>query len=110
MAIKYFGYTPKIIQTYNSFKFMHFKNTKKIHPINKLCNEVGITHQLIRPKTSKHNGKVKRSHRNDNKEFYKKLSFYSYDDLKNKIKRYLHKSKTLPIQTLNLLNPMEKNN
>ena len=35
------------------------------------------------PRTPCHNGKVERSHRNDNERFYKYLSFYSYDDLIN---------------------------
>ena len=65
MAIDYFGYTPKIIQTDNGFEFTHFKDTKRVHPFDKLCNELGIKHQLIRPGTPRHNGKVERSHRND---------------------------------------------
>ena len=58
MAIKYFGYTPEIIQTDNGFEFTHFKDTKRVHPFDKLCNELGIKHQLIRPRTPRHNGKV----------------------------------------------------
>lgn len=108
MAIKHFGYIPKIIQTDNGFEFTHFRDTKKIHPLDKLCNELGIKHQLIRPRTPRHNGKVERSHRNDNKRFYKKLSFYSYDDLIQQMKKYLYNSNRLPMQTLNWLNPIEK--
>ena len=52
------------------------------------------------PRTPWHNGKVERSHRNDNKRFYKYLSFYSYDDLINQMKKYLYRSNRLPIQTL----------
>ena len=75
MAIKYFGYTPETIQTDNGFEFTHFKDTKRVHLFDKLCNELGIKHQLIRPRTPRHNGKVERSHRNDNERFYSKLSF-----------------------------------
>lgn len=110
MAISYFGYKPEIIQTDNGFEFTHFKETKRIHPFDILCNELGIKHQLIRPRTPRHNGKVERSHRNDNERFYKYLSFYSYDDLKVQMKRYLHKSNRLPMQTLNWLSPIEKRN
>lgn len=108
MAIKHFGYTPKIIQTDNGFEFTHFKDTKRIHPLDKLCKELGIKHQLIRPRTPRHNGKVERSHRNDNKRFYKYLSFYSYDDLIKQMKKYLYRSNRLPMQTLNWLSPIEK--
>ena len=58
MAIKHFGYIPEIIQTDNGFEFTHFKDTKRVHPFDKLCNELGIKHQLIRPRTPRHNGKV----------------------------------------------------
>ena len=108
MAIKYFGYTPEIIQTDNGFEFTHFKDTKRVHPFDKLCNELGIKHQLIRPRTPRHNGKVERSHRNDNERFYSKLSFYSYEDLVVQMKKYLYKSNRLPMQTLNWLSPIEK--
>ena len=108
MAIDYFGYIPKTIRTDNGFEFTHFKDTKKIHPLDKLCNELGIKHQLIRPRTPRHNGKVEKSHRNDNKRFYNNLSFYSYDDLIKQMKKYLYRSNRLPMQTLNWLSPIEK--
>ena len=108
MAISYFGYKPKIIQTDNGFEFTHFKNTKRIHPLDVLCNQLNIRHQLIRPRTPRHNGKVERSHRNDNERFYKYLSFYSYNDLICQMKKYLYRSNRLPMQTLNWLTPVEK--
>lgn len=85
MSIEYFGYTPEIIQTDNGFEFTHFKDTQRIHPFDILCNKLGIRHQLIIPRTPRHSGKVERSHRNDDERFYKKLSFYSYEDLKTQM-------------------------
>ena len=108
MAISFFGYKPKIIQTDNGFEFTHFKDTRRIHPFDVLCNQLDIKHQLIRPRTPRHNGKVERSHRNDNERFYKYLSFYSYDDLINQMKKYLYRSNRLPMQTLGWLTPLEK--
>ena len=108
MAISFFGYKPKIIQTDNGFEFTHFKDTKRIHPFDVLCNQLDIKHQLIRPRTPWHNGKVERSHRNDNERFYKYLSFYSYNDLINQMKKYLYRSNSLPMQTLGWLTPVEK--
>lgn len=64
-AIVYFGYQPKIIQTDNGSKFTYTKKTNRIHPLDILLNQLNITHQLIRPRTPRHNGKVERSHRND---------------------------------------------
>ncbi|MDY6147090.1 MAG: IS481 family transposase, partial [Peptoniphilaceae bacterium] len=51
-------------------------------------------------RTPRHNGKVERSHRNDNERFYSRLSFYSYEDLLVQMKRYVYKSNQLPMQTL----------
>lgn len=100
LAIKYFGNKPQIIQTDNGFEFTHFKESKQVHPLDLLCQELGIEHKLIRPRTPRHNGKVERSHRNDNRRFYQHLHFYSYDDLIKQMKAYLYRSNRLPMQTL----------
>ena len=42
MAIKHFGYAPEIIQTDNGFEFTHFKDTKRVHLFDKLCNELAL--------------------------------------------------------------------
>ena len=107
-AIIYFGYQPKIIQTDNGQEFTHTMKTNRIHPLDALLNELSITHQLIRPRTPRHNGKVERSHRNDQNRFYNYLKFYSYDDLKYQMKNYLNRSNNIPMQVLNWLSPIEK--
>lgn len=107
MAIKNFGYKPKIIQTDNGFEFTHFRETKQIHPLDLLCQQLGIEHKLIRPRTPRHNGKVERSHRNDNRRFYQNLTFYSYDDLIKQMKAYLYRSNRLPMQTLGWKSPID---
>ena len=50
--------------------------------------DYGIRHKLIRPATPRHNGKVERSHRKDNENFYATHKFYSFDDFKSQLKRY----------------------
>ena len=70
-AIVYFGYQPKIIQTDNGQEFTYTMKTDRTHPLDSLLNQLNITHQLIRPRTPRHNGKVERSHRNDQNRFYK---------------------------------------
>lgn len=107
-AMKYFGYKPEIIQTDNGSEFTHFKKTDRIHPMDVLCNELGITHQLIRPRTPRHNGKVERSHRNDQERFYNFLRFYSYHDLISQMKRYLNRSNNIPMKVLGWKSPMER--
>ena len=69
-AIVYFEYKPQILQTDNVYEFTHTSNTKRIHPLDVLCNELDINHKLIKPRTPRHNGKVERSHRNDQQRFY----------------------------------------
>lgn len=106
-AIVYFGYSPLIIQTDNGLEFTHSKKTNKIHPFDNLCNQLNIEHKLIRPRTPRHNGKVERSHRNDQQRFYSFLKFYSYDDLLIQMKAYLKRSNNIPMQTLDWLSPIQ---
>lgn len=106
-SILYFGYKPQMIQTDNGQEFTYTMKTNKVHPLDALLNSLDITHKLIKPRTPRHNGKVERSHRNDQQRFYSFLSFYSYDDLKNQMKSYLKRSNNIPMQTLNWLSPLQ---
>jgi len=107
-AINYFGYTPEILQTDNGFEFTYLGETKRIHPLDKDCQVLGIIHKRIRPRTPWHNGKVERSHRNDQERFYNFLKFYSYEDLKQQMKRYLIRSNNIPMQVLDWNSPLQK--
>lgn len=107
-AINYFGYIPQIIQTDNGAEFTHIHDTKRIHPLDIDCQYLGITHKLIRPRTPWHNGKVERSHRNDQERFYNFLKFYSYDDLLIQMKRYLRRANNIPMQVLGWKSPLQK--
>lgn len=107
-AIDYFGYIPNQIQTDNGAEFTHLVNTRRVHPMDKLCIELGIEHKLIRPRTPWHNGKVERSHRNDQERFYNHLSFYSYADLMIQMKRYMQRSNNIPMAVLDWMTPLEK--
>ncbi|MDY4561328.1 MAG: IS481 family transposase, partial [Peptostreptococcus porci] len=102
------GYQPKIIQTDNGSEFTYFQETKRLHPFDRFYQERGIPHQLIRPRTPRHKGKVARSHRHDSERFYSRLSFDSYGDLLVQMKRYLYKSNRLPMQTRQWMTPIEK--
>ena len=106
-AIVYFGYKPQIIQTDNGQEFTYIRKTDKIHPLDTLLNSLNITHKLIKPRTPRHNGKVERSHRNDNERFYSFLNFYSLKDLIKQGTQYLKRSNNIPMQVLNYLTPIE---
>lgn len=107
-AIVFFGYAPKIIQTDNGSEFTHTSKTKRIHPLDVFCNKYNIVHKLIRPRTPWHNGKVERSHRNDQERFYNYLKFYSYDDLLEQMKRYLRRANNIPMAVLGWKSPNQK--
>ena len=109
-AIVYFNYRPQTIQTDNGSEFTHTKKTDRVHPLDVLLNELSIKHQLIRPRTPRHNGKVERSHRNDQNRFYNFLKFYSYEDLLNQMKAYLKRSNNIPMQVLGWISPIQKRN
>ena len=106
-TIIYFGYQPKIIQTDNGQEFTYTMKTDRTHPVDDLLNSLKIIHKLIKPRTPRHNGKVERSHRNDQQRFYSYLKFYSYDDLILQMKAYLKRSNNIPMQSLNWLSPIE---
>ena len=108
-VIEYFGYKPKEIQTDNGIEFTYNKaDIKKEHPLERILKELGIKHHKIQPRTPEHNGKVERSHRNDNERFYSYLKFYSLEDLREQGKRYLKRSNNIPMAVLKYLTPQEK--
>lgn len=107
-AIVYFGYAPDMIQTDNGPEFNHTSKTGRVHPLDVLCRQLHITHKTIRPKTPWHNGKVERSHRNDQERFYNFLRFYSYEDLLLQMKRYLRRSNRILMSVLGWKSPIQK--
>jgi transposase InsO family protein len=108
-CIRYYGYKTEEIQTDNGQEFTYNKaGIKKIHPLDKLLEELGIKHHKIRPRTPRHNGKVERSHRSDNERFYTNLKFYSFEDLKKQMTTYLKRSNSIPMAVLGYLTPREK--
>lgn len=99
------------VQTDNGFEFTNrFANTKKDIPtlFEKTAAQLGIKHKLIRPYTPRHNGKVERSHREDQKRFYSSHSFYSLDDFAKQLAAHLKRSNDFPMRPLGWLSPKEK--
>ena len=107
-CLLFYGYKPKEIQTDNGTEFTwNQEKMKIIHPLDQLCIKENIYHHKIRPRTPRHNGKVERSHRNDNERFYNNLKFYSLDDLRYQAKLYLKRSNNIPMSVLNYKTPIE---
>jgi len=90
-AVVYFGYAPAVIQTDNGTEFTNPKGTGegKIHIADKVMQQLKIKHQLIRPYTPRHNGKVERSHRTDQERFYNFLTFETLEELNEKMAAWL---------------------
>ena len=106
-ALIYFGYAPKCIQTDNGQEFTFLMQTDRVNKFDMLCEELGIIHKLIKPRTPRHNGKVERSHRNDNERFYKYFKFYSFEDLQLQMKAYLKRSNNIPSIALGWKTPLQ---
>ena len=79
-VVEKFPYAIECVQTDNGFEFTNrFSNSKRDFPtlFETTAAALGIQHKLIRPYTPRHNGKVERSHREDQKRFYDIRRFYS---------------------------------
>lgn len=108
-CITYYGYKPIEIQTDNGTEFTWNQDkVKKLHPMDELCINENIFHHKIRPRTPRHNGKVERSHRNDNERFYTYLKFSSLENLREQGNKYLKRSNNIPMATLDFMTPLEK--
>ena len=91
------------VQTDNGFEFANrFSNSKRDLQMlfEKTAAELGIRHKLIRPYTPRHNGKVERSHREDQKRFYSCHDFYSLDDFAKQLAVHHSRSNNLPMRPL----------
>ena len=104
------GITVQCIQTDNGFEFTNrFSSSKRNIPtlFETTLARYGIRHKLIRPYTPRHNGKVERSHREDQKRFYDTHSFYSLDDFGVQLAAHQSRSNKLPMRPLGWLSPLD---
>ena len=67
----------------------------------------GIKYHRIRIATPRHNGKVERQHRTDEKRFYKKMKMYSLEDGRIQLKKYNKWSNKIPKICLEFKSPNE---
>lgn len=104
------GIKVECVQTDNGFEFTNrFSNSKRDLPtlFEKTAAELGIRHKLIRPYTPRHNGKVERSHREDQKRFCSCHDFYSLDDFAKQLSVHNRRSNNFPMRPLRWLSPIE---
>ena len=102
------GIRVECVQTDNGFEFTNrFSNSSRDKQtlFERTAAELGIRHKRIRPYTPRHNGKVERSHREDQKRFYSCHSFYSLDDFQKQLTVHLRRSNNFPMRPLHWLSP-----
>lgn len=107
-CLAYYGYAPKEIQTDNGPEFTYPMETKKEHPVDTLLRLLKIRHHKIIPRTPQHNGKVERSHREDNRTFYSFNVFNSLEELRRKGKLHMNEYNNTPMRPLDYKTPLEK--
>lgn len=83
------------------------KDPKSKTMFEKALEEMGIIYHRIRVATPRHNGKVERQHRTDEKRFYKKMRMYSLEDGREQLRKYNKKSNNIPKACLNFRTPNE---
>ena len=104
------GIRVECVQTDNGFEFTNrFSNSKRNLPtlFESTAAQLGIRHKLIRPYTPRHNGKVERSHREDQKRFYSCHRFFSLDDFAKQLAVHNRRSNDFPMRPLGWLSPCE---
>jgi transposase InsO family protein len=96
-VIERFPYGIQAIKTDNGAIFTNRYNgsykrldllPKNLHPLDQFCQARNIIHYLIDPGHPAQNGKVERSHREDQEKFYEQTRFKTFEDLQRKLKRW----------------------
>jgi transposase len=104
------GVKVECVQTDNGFEFTNNLNARgdeKQTMFEEALAFLHIRHKKIRPYTPRHNGKVERSHREDQKRFYDAHSFYSLADFGEQLAVHQRKSNSLPMRPLRWQSPID---
>ncbi|MGN1114959.1 MAG: DDE-type integrase/transposase/recombinase [Candidatus Ornithomonoglobus sp.] len=106
---KAFPFSIKTVQTDNGTEFTYkYISEETENPFDELLSRLGIEHKLIPPRTPWHNGKVERSHRNDQRYFYDWEKFSSLKDFNKKLTEHLQWSNNKRMRVLDMHSPLQK--
>ena len=104
------GVAVECVQTDNGFEFTNrisgSQRNLETH-FEATARQLEIHHKLIRPYTPRHNGKVERSHREDQKRFYDSHRFYSLADFGGQLATHQSRSNSHPMRPLHWAAPRE---
>jgi transposase len=104
------GVNIECVRTDNGFEFTNRLNSKTSSRSTLFENsaaQLGVTTAFIRPYTPRHNGKVERSHREDQKLFYSTHSFFSLEDFANQLDTHQTRTNNRPMKPLAWCSPLQ---
>jgi transposase InsO family protein len=105
------GIQIECVQTDNGFeftkRFMKTRQDRNPSLFETVLDQKGIRHKLIKPYTPRHNGKVERSHKEDQKRLYDHARFFSFEDFKKQLRRHNQRTNKIPMRPLNFLSPIQ---
>jgi len=104
------GFQIECVQTDNGCEFttrLLSKEEQSQTLFEKTAIELGIKLKHIKPYTPRHNGKVERSHREDQKALYDSHRFFSLADFAAQLKVRQAHSNNLPMRPLRWLSPVQ---
>ena len=100
------GFEITTIQTDNGYEFVNDENTTdKFTAFEKELIRQEIEYKRTAPYSPWQNGKVERSHKIDNDQFYDRAEFKSEKDMKKKLKRYNSRYNNIHRKVLEFKNP-----
>ena len=102
------GVKVECVQTDNGFEFtnrLSYNEARHLSKFEEALSLLNIQYKKIRPYTPRHNGKVERSHREDQKRFYDTHSFYSLADFGEQLAIHQRNSNSLPMRPLHWNSP-----
>ena len=105
------GVSVECVQTDNGFEFTNRfarGHGNMLTLFEATAASLGIRHKLIRPYTPRHNGKVERSHREDQKLFYDSHRFFSLADFGTQLAAHQNRTNNRPMRPLGWLSPRQK--
>lgn len=114
-AFKALGIEVECVQTDNGMEFTKqfiARKTNNHSMFEITAKHLGVKLKRIKPHTPKHNGKVERSHREDQKLLYSEMIrlnrlIIDEDDFKRKLRRHQRKTNNRPMRPLNYLSPKQ---
>lgn len=109
-VVKFFPFKIELVQTDNGTEWTNalISNTPTPTLFEAELEKLGIRYTRIRIATPRHNGKVERQHRTDEKRFYKKMRMYNLEDGRKQLARYNKKSNNIVKICLDFKSPNEK--